>query len=80
MAGYWVVVKVETGVGLRVDLMVEKMDVERTMGLGVSWICWMVTWMSNCVATRMVLTKIVSAFGWVGVKEAVKGAGLMDVG
>ena len=69
MADCWVVVKVETGVGLRIDLMVERMAVERTMGLAVRLICWMATWMTDCVAARMVLTKIVSAFGWVGVNE-----------
>ena len=60
--------------------MVEKMAVERTMRLAVSWICWMATWMADCVAARIVLTKIVSAFIWVGVNEAAEGAGLMVVG
>ena len=38
MVGCWVVVGIETGVGLRVDLMVEKMAIESTVGLAVSWI------------------------------------------
>ena len=80
MVGCWVVVEIETGVGLRVDLMVEKMAVERTMGLAVCWIFWMAMWMAYCLAARMVLTKIVSAFGWVGVNEAAEGGGLMAVG
>ena len=33
----------------------------------------------DCVAARMVLTKIVSAFGWVGANEAAEGTGLMAV-
>ena len=38
MVDCWVVVKIETGVGLRVDLMVEKMAIEGTVGMAVSWI------------------------------------------
>ena len=38
MVGCWVVVGIETGVGLRVDLMVEKMAIGSTVGLAVSWI------------------------------------------
>ena len=79
MVGCWIVVGIGTEVGLRVDLVVEKMAVERAMGLDVCWICWMATWMAYCLAARMVLTKIVSAFGWVGVGEAAEGAGLVIV-
>ena len=56
------------------------MAVERTMGLAVSWICWMAVWMADCVVERVDLTKIIWAFGLTGTKEAVKGPGLMDVG
>ena len=82
MVGCWVVVEIETGVGLRVDLMFEKMAIciEGTVGLAVSCICWMTTWMADCVAALMVLAKIVSAFGWVGISEAVEGSGLVIVG
>ena len=80
MADCWVVVKVETGVGLRVDLMVEKMAIEGTVGLAMSCICWMATWMADYVAALMVLAKIVSTFGWVGVGEAAEGAGLVIAG
>ena len=36
--------------------MVVKMAVGRTMGLAVSWICWMAVWVADCVTDRMVLT------------------------
>ena len=35
--------------------------------------------MADCLADRMVLTKIVLAVGWMCVKEATKGADLMAV-
>ena len=38
MAGCWVVVEIEAGVGLRVDLMVGKMAIGSTVGLVVSWV------------------------------------------
>ena len=38
------------------------------------------TRVAECVAARMVLAKIVYAFGWVGMGEAAEGAGLVIVG
>ena len=34
---------------------------------------------ADCLAERMFLAKNVSAFGWMGMKEASRGAGLMAV-
>ena len=39
----------------------------------------MAAWMADYLADRMVLMKVVSAFGWMVVNEAVRGAGLMAV-
>ena len=35
--------------------------------------------MNDCLADKMILTKIVLAVGWMGVKEDAKGADLMAV-
>ena len=40
----------------------------------------MAKWMTDRLAARMVMSKIVFLFGWVGVNEAAEGAGLMAVG
>ena len=59
--------------------MAVKMAAEGAVMLVVNKIRWMAAQMADCLAERMVLTKNVSAFGWMGMKEAARGDGYMAV-